>query len=529
MVCAQSDGLLQLNDPIHHFLIRQQTAGFIPSAHLTHLPLSAYEARQYLDSLDVERLYLSFQDRELLDIYRGVQDHPGAYWGQKRSGWMFANGRDFYATKDEDYSFQINPLLYYSLGYAARNGGQSSRAWRTTRGFRFSGSAGKYLFFEGRLSENQRQLDRVNAERTVPRKGFVNVAGNGALDWFESIGIIGLRTRLFEVRFGRDTNRWGSGLNSATLSNYASPYDQLELRATLGKVQYVSLMAGFAGPRSSTGQHLRLRKYASIHRLSVKLPHRIEASVFEAVVFATDSLGQRRSFDLSYANPIIFLRAAERDRGSPDNAMVGLGASWIHHPGLKLYGQLLLDELSVSQIGKQWWANKWAWILGAHSEDIFAENLSMRFEVSRLRPFIYSHDTELEAYVHHGDLLGHPVGPNAWDLTVSADYLISPRWNAATVASFTKRGINDGTTNFGSDPRVSYNTRAGDFNQFILQGIRQNEVRLEAYLGYEVLPDVHLDASFGFHSINDDLNGLDRSATLLLQLRWGVPFEFARY
>ena len=48
---AQVDGVLQIDDGLHRFLVRQQLAGRLDWAHLTHQPLSAGDAQAYLDSL----------------------------------------------------------------------------------------------------------------------------------------------------------------------------------------------------------------------------------------------------------------------------------------------------------------------------------------------------------------------------------------------------------------------------------------------------------------------------------------------
>ena len=77
---AQQDGLLQLNDPLHRFLHRQQVLGRIPDAFLSHQPLSAYEAQRYLgtlDSLATNTIALSPVDWKLYARFRGEAPGPG--------------------------------------------------------------------------------------------------------------------------------------------------------------------------------------------------------------------------------------------------------------------------------------------------------------------------------------------------------------------------------------------------------------------------------------------------------------------
>ena len=89
---AQQDGLLQLNDPLHRFLHRQQVLGRIPDAFLSHQPLSAYEAQRYLGTLDW------IVDRQA--DWRHGEWHSeiapnGRPLGEKASGWKtpYHNGR----------------------------------------------------------------------------------------------------------------------------------------------------------------------------------------------------------------------------------------------------------------------------------------------------------------------------------------------------------------------------------------------------------------------------------------------------
>src|SRR5690606_26618913 len=144
-------------------------------------------------------------------------------------------------------------------------------------------------------------------------------------DYFAATGVVGFRSKYFEARLGRDHHQWGVGRSSLVLSNFSAPFDFLQLRTTLGRFQYVNLFAGLTDKDLFVVQETlpEPRKYAAFHRLSVALPGRVQLGVFESVVFSSDSLGVRRGFDVSYLNPVIFIRAVERDRGSPDNVLLG--------------------------------------------------------------------------------------------------------------------------------------------------------------------------------------------------------------
>src|SRR5690606_22280212 len=121
--------------------------------------------------------------------------------------------------------------------------------------------------------------------------------------------------------------------------------------------------------------------------------------------------------------------------------ILGAGVSWIVVPGLRTYGQFLLDELTASLIGEADARNKWGTLVGLHAVDLLP-TLAVRFEYARLRPYLYSHRSPRNAYAHFGDVLGHPIGPNARDFLLTADLRPHPRIAVGALGAFTQRGRN---------------------------------------------------------------------------------------
>lgn len=531
---AQQEGLLQTNDSVHGFLLRQHTLGRLPDAFLGAQPLSAYEAQRYLDTLASNTAVLSRVDRQLLSRFRGTAPGPGVVTVQRALPFAYSNGRNLISVREDDYGFEIDPLAYLAYGQAMQTDRDTQDGnvtiWQNTRGIRIGGHIGKHIFFETRLEENQRRDPQpVFFNDTAPRLGRTKF-DNGIYDYFVATGVAGFRSNFFEVRFGRDRNRWGFGKNSLILSNFAPVYDQLQIRTTVWRFQYINLFTGFSTP---TPDSIRFtpRRYGAFHRLEIALPGRLRAELFESIMFASsDTTGFRDSgFDITYLNPVIFLRAVESDRGSNDNALLGAGLSWIALPGLYLYGQLLIDELRLSEIGNQWWANKWGWLAGFHLSDMLIDNLSLRLEYARLRPYLYSHRTPSAAYIHYADFLGHPAGPNARDVSAFMEYQPIERLHVALALAYTQRGRNPDGENFGADPSITSNTRADSRGVVLLQGVRQDEILFEGRTGYELLPHFFLEAALRVQSINDDMTGQNRYVAPFLLMRWGLPFQSVRY
>ncbi len=518
---SQNDGLLEIDGPMQRFLNRQQTAGKLSNAILSQRPLSVYEARNYLREINS----LDGVDSQLLEQYLGRSAYSGA---ARASSWWstaFSNGRDLFSKTDSTWSAQINPILNLSAGRAFFNDGLGGRenknVWRFSRGVRFSGHIGKHVYFEGQFTENQEQVVDPNvAFQTAPGRPNTKLTDGGAYDWLDNRAIVGYYSKHFDIRMGRDSNLWGNGAKSTVLSNAVATYDQVQIRTSLGRFRYTTLFSSLAsfGPETASG--FLPKKYTASHALAVRLGDRTEISVFETLVFATDSLDTRSRFDFVYASPIIFLRAAERDRGSPDNAMVGVSASYRLVDGFKLYGEFLLDEYVPEHRGEGWWANKWAWQLGTHLVNIGLPRTDFRIEFARMRPFLYSHGETINSYTHFGDVMGHPSGPNAWNLIFESSWIASRRITLTAVVDITYQGVNT-DENLGSDPNVSYDSRAHEFGNDFLQGNLVKTSAAAGLISFEALPDLFFDFSAAFVSTVPETGSTESYLLPRLVVRWG--------
>ncbi len=545
---AQSEGVLQPEDDVHQFLDRQQVLGHLPAADLGARPFSVAAADALLDTLAARDSLLGRVDRQRLAELRG--EATGGLFGAAvaRATRLYADGRSFAhvagTVGSSEYGLEVAPLAFLEGGPVVQTEaeGAVSPAYRLSRGLRAGGHVGR-VFFETRVLENQTQIPLGEVQRrqvTAPRLGFV-VYPNGdvpSYDYLLSTGVVGYRGDVLEARFGRDRNSWGFGRESVALSDYAAPYDHLQLRWNVWRLSFQSLYGRTVDPRPAGSRDgLLPQRYVALHRLALGLGRGIEVEAFETVVFASDTsaAGRRSGFEIGYLNPFQFYRGTERDLGSPDNVLLGAGASWRPTSGLRLYGQGILDELTASRFFDDYWGNKWAFIAGASVADPGVpgvgrvRGLDLRVEYARLRPYLYSHRTTSNAFVHSGDGLGHPAGPNASDLTLSTRYRPTSNLTASLDAAYTVRGRDTAELNFGSDPTRSYVDRVSSDDVPTLQGVRQREWLVEGSLGARLLPDLQAGAALRFRSIDDQERGRVRFVSPSLYLQWGLPFASDRY
>lgn len=541
-VQAQIEGVLRPDDEVHAFLDRQATLGRLDGVHLSARPLSALAAREALDTLAV-RGALSGLDSVRLGRLRGRIAAP-AVPALRRvlGGAAYRDGRNLYAVRDTalGYALTVNPIADLRLGVGRQTRGAGRVPERLvytgSRGIRTAGHLGRF-FFESRVEEIQEQpLRRRDTFSRLPRERNIDVLdgqdslGRVSYDYGRVAGVVGYRSGFFEARFGRDRHRLGEAQGSLHLSDYAPVYDHLQLRTTVWRLQYTNLFAAMeVFPAPSRDRALQ-RKYGAFHQLALSLPGRVNLQLFEGVVYLPDVESGRTGYDVSFLNPIIFYRHVEDSFNRRGNKELGLGASWIPVPGVKVYGQALLTEFKASELFSDagWWGNKWGALGGVHLADPGLRGLDVVAEAAAVRPYTYSHHENANA-THFRDVLGFPAGQNLYDLALRTRYRPTPSLLVRADAWLTQRGRDSDSTVVGGDPLRSYNDRSEEYDVRFLDGVRVDEVGVEAEVALEALPGLFVGAFGTFTLVDDAETGLYRALTASALLRWGLPFPSRRY
>ena len=336
----------------------------------------------------------------------------------------------------------------------------------------------------------------------VPGQGAI-LRNNGIWDHGYATGWVRYNAKkYFTFEFGTGKNFFGNGYRSMLLSDNSRNYPYFRIDTKLWRFHYTNLWAEFQDNRYRDGPLGAFqKKYGAFHYLSYSVINRLELSFFEGIIWqGRDSL-HTRGFDINYLNPFIFLRPVEWTLGSPDNALLGVNLSYELFEDTYVYGQVLLDEFSLSHMKARdgYWGNKYsgqfgakAWIplkagyrisdagygisdLGYRKEksniqhpksDIF---LFLQSEFNFARPFTYSHWTSKQNYGHLGQAIAHPLGANFYEWINFARF----HWNHVIIEgrySLAKYGANYDTLNYGQDIFLSYDTYVNELGNFIGQG-----------------------------------------------------------
>lgn len=404
-----------------------------------------------------------------------------------------------YQTHSSDFDLVINPMLNFGL---MTESGNDQKLFYNSRGVSFRGRIAKRVGFAGSITDNQERdplyvQEWINTRQAVPGAGYYKeFKAAGGVDYFDARGYVTFGvTKYIDVAFGYDKNFIGNGQRSLFLSDFGNNNLFLKLNTRIWRFNYQNLFMELTQSHNRGGDELLGKKYAAMHHLDIDVTKWLNIGLFEGVVF-----GRPNRFEFSYLNPIIFLRAAEHQNGSADNALVGLDFKANVAKTAQFYGQLMLDEFKLSEMtgGKGWWANKTGVQLGAKYIDAFTiKNLDLQLEWNRVRPFTYSHRDSVADYSHDNQPLAHPLMANFNEFMGVLRYRPIAKLTVEGRAMFYTQGLDStADVNFGSNLFKRYDIgRASDYGYSIGSGWKSDAALANLLLSYELNENLFIDAN----------------------------------
>ncbi|WP_426431570.1 gliding motility protein RemB [Winogradskyella sp. HB-48] len=407
----------------------------------------------------------------------------------------------------KDYWFTVDPIVDLQLGGETEG---NDGTWNNTRGVFIQAGLGKRFNLSTSIYESQGRFadyfnDYAESLRAfgpdpaiIPGRGIGKGFKENSYDYPVAEAYISYTPADFlNIQFGHGKNFIGDGYRSLFQSDVASPYPFLKLNTSFWKIKYTSTWMWLKDVRPEVVvDDAFLTKYMANHYLSWNVSKRLNIGLFESVMWA-DTNG--RGFDVNYLNPIIFFRAIEFQTGQgAGNAILGLSAKYKWNNKVNLYGQFILDEFSLSDVtgGNKSWKNKFGFQLGAKYFNAFkVDNLLLQAEYNQVRPYTYSHNTEILNYGHFNQPMAHLWGANFRELVLIGRYNYK-RWFADAKLIMGQRGFDFNTDEdsfaYGGDIYTNENDRIGDIGITIGQGNKTNSFMTELQAGYLLNPETNL-------------------------------------
>ena len=402
--------------PINNDYEMEVQAAAYNSDYRFHTAVKSWSEYQFRDILNLDSLNKSqYFDRDF-----------NKKW--KNYAWNSIFNTDFIGVRNDDYYIAINPIVDFQVG---KDGDKST--WVNTRGAEVKGTIGDNFAFYSNLRENQAVFpdyitEYVKENKVVPGQGNARPFKQTGFDYTNASAYIALRPMYWlQSVIGYGKNFIGDGYRSLILSDNAFAYPYIKLTANVWNIQYSCYYTQMSDKNRILNDKTYARKYTIIHYIDWAVTKRLNLGLFDAIVCrGQDDNGIRRGFDFQYINPIIFLRTTDYHAGSsPDNALLGVSASYILGKHTTLYTQFVLDEMTVKEfIGfNGYYANKQSYQFGVKSYNCFGiKNLFLQGEFNLVRPYMYSHWSGESNYAHLNQPLAHPWGGNFYEIIARAQY-----------------------------------------------------------------------------------------------------------
>lgn len=449
---------------------------------------------------------------------------------------------DFVQIKGDDYYVALNPMFDFRVGKA-----DGKTTFLNSRAFYVNGNLGKNFWFYMDLSENQMITTDYETEfydqhmmgncPVVSGRASSKHRGESTkydYDWEEANGYVAFRIgKYLDFQIGKSKTFIGDGYRSLLLSDFAPSYPMFKMNATFGPVKYMYMMSQLRTLRKDDFTENKAKiypKYSFTHYLDVNLGKRVAIGLFENVTQCSwRESGDHRGVDWDYVNPFVVFMPGEFAAGSPDKMLIGMnGLLKIDH-WLNLYGQFVLNEFRLKELtsGNNWWANKYGFLFGFKSIDLFnIDGWDMQFEMSQVRPYTYSQYTGMANYTHMTMPLAHPLGANFREVLGIMQYrhnriYLRGQFNIA------KHGEDIDYKNdhisYGGDPTKPSNDRPGNYGNVMFQG-RETDIKyLEGEFAWLINPRTRLNAAITFsyrQRTNDVVD--EASKHINFALRWGL-------
>ncbi len=432
---------------------------------------------------------------------------------------------------EDRFKASLNPVLGF-IGGMVNN--DTLPLYQNSRGLELRGSIGNKVGFYSYALENQVRFpdflnEKYDANGSVTGATLAKKFKNNGRDYFNVAGHISFSPlEEITVQLGHDKNFIGNGYRSLILSNDAAPNTFLKLNTKVWKFNYMNLYSVHTDSKGFDGNSPTARKYSALHHLSLNLGRNLTLGFWENVVFDRQDSSENDRFEVDYFNPIIFYRAVEHGLNSSDNVLLGMDWKWNFLGRFSLYGQFVLDEFIKDDFlnASSSWVNKWGYQAGLKYINILGiHNLDAQLEINQVRPYVYSHYSPSQNWIHYNQALAHPLGANFREFIGILRYQPIDRLFIDARYSFSRQGIDTSknSTNFGGDVTRG-NKQITNKDQVILfQGIENTLSTISFDISYMLWHNLFLDGGIW---IRKQLNPIVGSKTNSL-FRMGIRLNLA--
>lgn len=507
-----------LENDVYFFLKEMKVKGMIDGIHDDNPNMSRYEVLYFLKEIENKKEHLSETEKELLNKF--LIEFDDSKQNEKTSARFLNSGysssfvhifsdkiKYTYAFKDSASNFYLNVLGRFLYGQSFKPIKNNSELFDI--GFRFRGTLFDHLGYslsiqKGGVSGSQSMAPTFDPRLRYNFKFIEAIENIGNYDYAEGYlryFIQPKRNMNLSFQLGREKIKFGYGYDSKLVISGEHTYlDFFKINFDYGILNFTSLTASTVGT-FHVNRDENYTKLIALNRFKLNFPKVVEFGIGENIIYSG------RGIDLAYFNPLIFYKFVEMSLQDRDNGSLWIDFQTHFIKNIEISGTFFLDEDILSHLQElNLFSNKTGYQLTGFLYSPFSINdLSIIFEYTRIRPFVYTHSDEKNSYTAFGEILGHKIGPNADEILFAANYNLNSKTRISLKYQYVRSGENiyDNSGrlvfNAGGDPFVAY--RFGIDPKYInfLDGERINQNIFTANVKYEPWRKIYFDLTYQFN------------------------------
>ena len=322
-----------------------------------------------------------------------------------------------------NFKLSLDPLFYFEAGQDSKY--SDSLYYTNTRGVLIRGSIGSDFAFESTFLENQAVMvdylsGFVRSWEVVPGQGRVKKFKSNGFDFANASGVIAYSPfKHLNFMAGAGKLFVGNGYRSLLLSDNAFNYPYLKINYHSKKLSYTAAWASMQVIKNGRFTFNKLsepiftKKAYTFQYLSYRPIKWVELGLFQAVMWKAQTPANN-DFDYNILNPVIFSHAAQFNLDSNNNVMLGANLNIKVTSSINLYGQLMLDDITINKVGIQ---------AGAKYFDVAGvKNLYVQAEYNQVSAYSYSMPSAFQSFSHYNQALAHPMGANFSEIVGIVNY-----------------------------------------------------------------------------------------------------------
>ncbi len=309
-------------------------------------------------------------------------------------------------------------------------------------------------------------------------------------------------------QIGREEMYWGPAHSgSLILSDGAAPLDMIsysgnfdleQIADGLGQLHFTKLFSYLDENRLLFGQRFEY---------SPDTPWRVALS--ETSIAAQDcGIGYFNPLPFPLINYLIqqiysnFPNLSEKENNI--NYNIGLDGQYLFDNGIKIYGEVMFDDFIFYRRDNPF-PGRYGFTLGNYIPNIFQDyQTDLVLEYTRINNYVYYPRAEWQYYLYQGEYLGHPLGPDADQLTIEINHQLNEDTSLQFAYIHQRHGEGQKGIPLPADPVVA------NENRFLL-GIIEKSDNFQASLTYDLSEDWQVSVTGSFQNIYNEDNQLNQN------------------